>query len=180
MTARGVTKLLEEVGKALNALPGVFSTPQWGGRAYKLPGPNGNRNKPKLLAHVYLTRDEKAVGISFKLDKQRAREAIEQFDWLGPHSFRTLAPSGWLDARITSTKQLPALKKLFAESRALHPAATDESGASAPSGGGKNEIAGQIDRVMSIAKSTGWSPPQTDDFDPPSPQERRGKRKPRQ
>ena len=32
-----------EIGSLLNDLPNVFSTPQWGGRAYKLPGPNGRR-----------------------------------------------------------------------------------------------------------------------------------------
>ena len=50
MAAKG-TMLLAEVAKVLNALPGVFSTPQWGGRAYKLPR-GGNSGKPKLLAHV--------------------------------------------------------------------------------------------------------------------------------
>jgi hypothetical protein len=71
---RKITEIQDLIAAALNALPGVFSTVQWGGRAYKV-GPR----KPKafkLLAHVYLTRDEDAVCVDFKLPKQRAASVV--------------------------------------------------------------------------------------------------------
>ena len=57
-------RLLEDLGAVLNALGGVFSTPQWGGRAYKLPRRGGARERPRLVAFVGPSRDGRAVTVS--------------------------------------------------------------------------------------------------------------------
>jgi hypothetical protein len=162
--------LLAEIAAALNRLPGVFSTAQWGGRAYKLPGPGGNRSKPKLVAHVAPTRDGEAVSVSFKLPPERAADVIEKHEWIEPHEFRTLAPAGWVNARISTKRQLRPLGDLLAESRALHPETPD---ADEPDveirttvrSTGASAAARRIDRVMENAKKDGWTPPPDDGFD---------------
>jgi hypothetical protein len=182
MSARSVNRLLEEIGKALGALPGVFSTVQWGGRAYKLPGPGGNRNKPKLLAHVWMTKAGDAVGVDFKLAKERAVEVVDQHDWIRPHSFRTLAPSGWVSAKIRTAKQAASLKRLLGESRSLYgktaepdpvPARDDPGAGASP---GASPIARKIDAVMRQAAAEGWKPRGMDDFDATSSRARTGGR----
>ena len=81
-----IAELLGEIDRILSDLPDVFSTAQWGGRAYKLPNPNGDRSKPKLLAFVVVARDGDAVSVGFKLDRQRAPNVIEQYKWVAPDS----------------------------------------------------------------------------------------------
>ena len=169
MASQRISAILHDVGSILNDLPGVFSTPQWGGRAFKLPGPGGNRKKPKLVAHVYLTNDEKAVGIAFKLPKERAAALVEQHDWIEPHSFRTLAPSGWIVAHVTQKRQINMLSKLLIESREQYPKTeepTDEAQSrETATGSSSGPVARHIDRVMREAKLEGWSPHQADAFD---------------
>jgi hypothetical protein len=82
--------LLAELAVLLNGLPGVFSTPQWGGRAYKVP--RGGSGKPKLLAHVTPADGDDGVTVSFKLQPPEAATQVERHVWIAPHSFRTLAP----------------------------------------------------------------------------------------
>src|SRR5688572_30491941 len=85
-TTRSITQIQEQIASALGKLPGVFSTVQWGGRAYKLPSPNGNRKKPKLLAHVYMDKSGKALFVDFKLEREHARQVVDECDWIKPHS----------------------------------------------------------------------------------------------
>jgi hypothetical protein len=112
------TEFLDRIATTLGGLPGVFSTPQWGGRAYKV----AIGSKPKLLAHVMPAKDGAGVTVEFKLPKDRARDAIEQYAWLNPHGFRTLAPAGWVEAKVSRKRQLGPLRKLLEESRSLLPA----------------------------------------------------------
>jgi len=162
-----VSRLLGEVNTILAALPGVFSAAQWGGRAYKLPGPNGARNRPKLLAFVSPSRDGRTVGVSFKLPPARAAEIIDRHDWIDPHSFRTMAPSGWVSAAISTKRQLRPLARLLEESRRLHPSATDDAGATETTvnRAAASIVTRRIDRVMREAKAEGWAPRADDAFD---------------
>ncbi len=147
--------LLEELSATLQGLPNVFSTPQWGGRAYKLPGPGGSTAKPKLVAFVGLDAAAGAVEISFKLPPPRAKEVRKRHSWIVPHSFATLAPSGWLTARLTTKRQLATLKKLLAESRSLFGTRQEVSCEPARTGSTSGAIARRIDRVMRELKEEG-------------------------
>ena len=49
-----VEAILESLAAALNAMPDVFSTPQWGGRAYKLPGPGSRGTKKPVIQINYV------------------------------------------------------------------------------------------------------------------------------
>ena len=144
----------DELTAALQALPGVFSTPQWGGRAWKLPGPGGSRRKPKLLAH--LVASEEAIGVSFKLERHRARDVVERHEWIEPHAFRTLAPSGWLSARVRTKRQAAILAKLLAESRTLYGGAQET--AAPRRGSASDPVARRVDQVMEQARARGWTP----------------------
>ncbi len=158
--ATRIKDLLASVSSILNELGGVFSAPQWGGRAYKLPGRGGSRSKPKLLAFVGTSREADAVTVMFKLEKARAAEVVERYRWIEPHSFRTLAPAGWVTARVTTRRQVTTLAKLLPESRALYGAAEPEPAWSRNA----DPVVGRIDRVMRAARAEGWSPPADDDF----------------
>ncbi len=153
-----VATILEDLGSTLNALPGVFSTPQWGGRAYKLPGRGGRRDKPRLVAFVAPTGDGRAVTVSFKLEPRRAADSIEAHGWIEPHSFRTLAPSGWVTAIVSTKRQAALLRPLLGESHALlappEKSPGDFSAAEKSPGGFSH-----LDSVMAEARSRGWSPP---------------------
>ncbi len=161
---RRAAGILDELSSSLNALSGVFSTPQWGGRAYKLPGPGGSRNRPKLLAVVHPSKTAGAVEVSFKLEQQRAKAIISQYDWIVPHSFRTLAPSGWVTARVSTKRQLTALTRLLKESHALHPTTAKRTDGPARSRASSTVAARRIDRVMSELQARGWSPPADDEI----------------
>jgi hypothetical protein len=155
---------MESLGTTLSALPGVFSTVQWGGRAYKLPGPGGNRKKPKLVAHVHPTRDGTGVSVSFKLEKQRAADVVERHAWIEPHSFRTLAPSGWVTAVLTTKRQAKAVEKLLVEARSLLPTTQGEPAPTPMSHGTASDpVARRIDRIMRDAVADGWKT-RDDDF----------------
>ncbi|UCD76652.1 MAG: hypothetical protein JSV91_06945 [Phycisphaerales bacterium] len=165
-----VNNLLSEMGGFLGGLPGVFSAAQWGGRAFKLPGPGGNRRKPKLLAFVSTETEADWVGVSFKLPPERAAWAIDKYAWLEPHSFRTLAPSGWVHAEITSKRQIGPLTRLLEESRALYPQVeeppvveTERGGGLSGGAGGGGAVTRRIDQVMADALKDGWSPPPAED-----------------
>jgi hypothetical protein len=152
-------RLLEAVANALGALPGVYSTPQWGGRAYKLPGPRNDRRKPRLLAHVCVTRDATAVSVEFKLPKDRAVKAARSLGWISPHPYATLAQSGWVSAHVTSARQMVRLRSLLAESRALHPPTEIfDPGSRLIDAGSSPES--RIHRVMTEAATSGWMPPE--------------------
>ncbi len=160
--------ILEDLAVTLSGLSGVFSTPQWGGRAYKLPGPNGNLKKPKLLAFVVLSKDQASISVAFKLSRQRSVEVVERNDWIEPHSFRTLAPAGWVSANITNKRQVATLRKMLSESRELYPAvevevkaATKKRTKAAMSDG----TSFQIDKVMNALAAEGWRPMDDDGFD---------------
>jgi len=160
-----IQAILDDLSGQLNALPDVFSTPQWGGRAYKVPGPNGNTKKPKLVAFVALNDARDAVGIQFKLTKDRAGQVIDDHDWLEPHSFRTLAPAGWVSAKVTGKRQLNVLAKLLAESRALYPAVEESMVNVVERSPATDGVSKRIDNVMSAMRAEGWHPPNDDDFD---------------
>lgn len=157
--------ILEQLNDDLASLPGVFSTPQWGGRAYKLPDANGKRSKPKLVAHVSINKAGDAIGVSFKLDRARAEEVVDRHgDWIQPHSFRTLAPSGWVSARVTKKTQVRVLAKLLAESHSQYPQVDLRSTETASSRRSRAGATTQIDRVMGELKAEGLAPAGEFDF----------------
>lgn len=160
-----VQAILRDLSRRLNSLPGVFSTPQWGGRAYKVPGPNGNPKKPKLVAFVALNKARDAIGVQFKLTRSRAEQVVDDYDWISPHSFRTLAPAGWVSAKVTGKRQLTVLAKLLAESRALYPTVPKTQANPKEQRAGSDAISRRIDQVMHEMKAEGWHPRGDDDFD---------------
>ncbi len=150
--AKRTANLLAELSACLNAMPGVFSTPQWGGRAYKVP----RGRAAKLLAFVS-TEESGAIHVSFKIPVQEAARAVEQHDWIEPHSFRTLAPAGWLSATVSARRQLPALKSFLQASYLLHggapPPQDGQRGGSAP-----DPVSRRIEAVMKEVAADGWEP----------------------
>lgn len=155
--AVATAEFLEQLGATLNAMPGTFSTPQWGGRAYK----TGSPTKSKLLAFVALTKQRDAVTVSFKLERDRAEAVIERHAWIDRHSFRTLGGSGWVTATIDRRSQVRTVARLLAESRALYPehvapAADPPAGRTAH--GRSKDAAQRIDEVMGDAARSGWRP----------------------
>ena len=131
-----------------------------GGRAYKLPGPGGSRRKPKLLAFVTSTKDEKAVSVGFKLPVPRAAEVVERYAWIEPHSFGALGKSGWVAARLSSPRHLKMLSRLLAEARKLHPVQdVEERPTGTPAAATFSSVtAKHIDRVMREVRAEGWEP----------------------
>jgi hypothetical protein len=158
-----VAEIHESIGRALSTLPDVFSSVQWGGRAYKLPGPGGSTKKPKLLAHVCLSKAGDFVDVSFRLEKQRAVQVIKTFNWMGPHPFRTLAPSGWVTAEVRTKTQCKALAKLLRESRLLHPIETSPT---RPARDVEIEVVTRrIAAVVREKRAAGWKPPAREELD---------------
>jgi hypothetical protein len=155
--------LLAGVAKILNDLPDVTSAAQWGGRAYKLPGPGGSMKRPKLLAFVSAADDGRTVHVTFKLEKMRAGHVIRAHDWIAREPFGSLGKAGWVLAHLRTRTQLKVLSKLLSESRLLHPAhkppepmqsvMRDDHRTSA-----QDAVARRIDRVMLELKSNGWRP----------------------
>lgn len=98
------------------------------------------------------------MSVSFKLEKQRAADVVERHAWIEPHSFRTLAPSGWVTAVLTTKRQAKTIEKLLAEARSLLPA-TEPEDAPPPSSHGtaSDPVARRIDRVMRDAVADGWT-----------------------
>ena len=158
-----VNELLGSIGKVLNGLPDVFSTAQWGGRAYKLPGANGSLKKPRLVAYVAVTKDESAVAVVFKLPKEASAEATRRFEWIGPFKFGSWEKSGWVEARVSDGRQVRTLARLLRECRAMFPAmetsSLDELRGRTSAGAPSNPVVKRIDRVMAEAKAGGWKPP---------------------
>ena len=161
-----IPEIQAALAKALNALPDVFSTVQWGGRAYKLPGP-GSRGtrKPVLLAHICIEKDELSISIGFKLEPKRAKAMMRQHKWITPHSFRTLAPSGWIVADVRTMAQCKTVIALLRESRAAHPVAEPALSRNATARGGKrasvtgdDSEAKRIDAVLRRKREEGWKP----------------------
>lgn len=163
--------LLSGIAAILNGLPDVFSTAQWGGRAYKLPGPDGSTKKPKLLAFVSVSADnegdDECVSVVFKLPKERSDAVTERFDWIGPFNFGNWKRSGWIAARLTDGRQLRAMKRLLGECRELFPTRkTPERRRRRPGPGredgprstGTHPVVRRIDRVMAEARKEGWRP----------------------
>lgn len=153
-----IAEIQETIAAALNALPDVFSTVQWGGRAYKLPGPNGNRRKPKLLAHMWLNDDGSSVGLAFKLNKKRADEVIDRHDWISPHSFRTLAPSGWVTANVRSKSQARTTIAYLIESYDLHPVSRETPARRGKPRSESECITRRIEVVLREKRASGWYP----------------------
>ncbi len=152
--------LLAELSALLKGLPAVFSTPQWGGRAYKVR--QGASGKPKLLAFVSPADSGDAVHVSFKLQPPEAAAQVKRHDWIAPHSFRTLAPAGWLTARLSTKRQLAALRKLLEASHGLHhtagaPSADADAAPATPRAAADAEAA-RIERVLREATGEGWTP----------------------
>ena len=155
-----INDLMGEIASILNALPEVFSTPQWGGRAYKLPGANGSLKKPKLLAFVSLTKEQDAINVVFKLPKTQSEEAVDRYAWVGPFEFGKWHKSGWISARMTQKRQLKPLARLLDECRALFPMAKTEPDRPKRDSfkGGSHPIVRRLDRVMAEARDDGWEP----------------------
>src|SRR6185295_20087643 len=97
---------------------------------------------------VWVNKAGDAVGVDFKLERKRAREVVDQFDWIEPHSFRTLAPSGWISAEVRTKAQCKVMAKLLAECRAQFPI---ERPGETPARRGKPDmdpVARRIDAVL--------------------------------
>lgn len=170
---KSTSQIQAALAAALGAMPDVFSAVQWGGRAYKLPGPGSRgKRKPLLLAHVWLEKDESGIGVAFKLPPARAQAMVRTHVWIAPHSFRTLAPSGWVTASIRTKAQCKTLIELLRESRALHPIADATSTESNPTARrGNRDADGQgdatirrIDAILNQRKEEGWRV-RDDEFD---------------
>lgn len=172
-----IAHIQEALASALNALPDVFSTVQWGGRAYKLPGP-GSRGKkrPVLLTHVCITRQRDAISLGFRLEKSRARQIIRQHPWIKPHSFGKLKNTGWVEMEVQTMAQCKVVIALLRESRMLHPMPqppeTSGGPRSKPARSRKrgrvdkdDPVARRIDSVLSRKRDEGWRPAQVDAFD---------------
>ncbi len=151
--ANRTANLLADLAECLNAMPGVFSTPQWGGRAYKIERP-GRRRGAKLLAFV-APEDDGAIHVSFKIPIPQAATAVRQHDWIEPHSFRTLAPAGWLSATVRARKQLPVLKGFLETSYRLLGGGQVPQQEERPQDAGVRE---RIDSVMKDVAADGWEP----------------------
>ncbi len=158
--AKRLEALLDQLAAVLNGLPNVSSTPQWGGRAYKVTSTSAG--KTKILAFVAPNKEGNAVHVSFKIGQPEAESVVERHDWIEPHSFRTLAPSGWLTATVSTKRHVGSLKKLLTESHTLYaaivaePPPTEEP---APGGGGgAGGEARHIDRIMDEVRDGGWTP----------------------
>ncbi len=160
-----ISHILEEISRGVSRLDGVFSTPQWGGRAYKLPGRGGNRKKPKLVAFVSVNDNDDAITVSFKLMPSRAEEVIEKYGWIEPHGFRTLAPSGWVTACVSTKRQLKPLLRLIEESRAQYPVQEEPTAVIEVKRGVGSQIARHIDGVMKDIGADGWKPRINDDLE---------------
>ena len=117
------------------------------------------------MAFVALNDARDAIGVQFKLTKDRAGQAIDDYDWIKPHSFRTLAPAGWVSARVTGKRQLNVLAKLLAESRALYPAVVESKVDMVNRSDGSDGVSKRIDDVMREMRAEGWQPPNDDEFD---------------
>lgn len=171
-----VEEILESLANALNALPDVFSTVQWGGRAYKLPGPGSRgRKKPVLLTHISISKNRDAVHMGFRLDVPRAKAVVKQHKFIKPSTFGTLGKSGWLEMALTTKAQCKIVIGLLKESRALHPvsdaatvkveskpARNRKHGAAAV--GEDDGVAKRLDAVLRRKREEGWTP-QDDGFD---------------
>ena len=120
------------------------------------------RAKPKLLAFVSLTREEDAVGVTFKLDRERAEEEIEKRDYVERHSFRTLGGAGWVTAVVRNQRQVGRVGRLLEESRTLYPAVEEAKPEAAETHGraAADPVARRIDSVMREASQSGWRPAQ--------------------
>jgi len=168
-----ITEIHKTLAAALNALPGVFSTVQWGGRAYKLPGPGSRgRKKPVLLTHVCLAPERDAVCLGFRLEKGRARAVLRQYAWLKPHSFGTLKKCGWIETEVRTKAQCRVVAGLLRESRTLHPMPTAEDlgkSATAPKAqrsrrrhkvadAATDPAALRIEAVLRRKRDEGWAP----------------------
>ena len=155
-------QILDALAAVLNGMDGVFSTPQWGGRAYKVASRTGPSGKPqakgKIVAFMALDGAGKAVQISFKIPPTDARSACERYDWIQPHSFRTLAPSGWLTATVATKRQVGTLTSFLKQSHAMH--GVRVATPSEPAGWSRaaDDDASRIDRVMDQVRDDGWSP----------------------
>jgi len=154
-------QILDTLAAVLNDLDGVFSTPQWGGRAYKVASRTGpldrSQAKGKIVAFLALDGAGKAVQVSFKIPPTDARAACDRYDWIQPHSFRTLAPSGWLTATVGTKRQVGTLTRFLKKSHAMHGGRAFTTSDAAGSSRAADD-AGRIDRVMDEVRDDGWSP----------------------
>ena len=172
---RTIAEIQKSLAKALNAMPGVFSTVQWGGRAYKLPGP-GSRGmkKPALLTHVCLNKAEDAVCLGFRLEKTRGRAVMRQHSWIKPNSFGSLKNTGWVETEIRTKAECKVIIALLRESRSLHPIPETALPAEKPKTARRGKRAAdaeddsgnarRIDAVLRRKRDEGWRP-QSSAFD---------------
>ncbi len=155
-------QILDTLAAVLNGMDCVFSTPQWGGRAYKVARPGGAQGGPrakgKIVAFMELDGAGKAVQVSFKIPPAEAQDACERYDWIEPHSFATLAPSGWVTATVATKRQAGTLTRFLKKSHAMHGVRAATEPGPAGLSRAADPDAGHIDRVMDKARDEGWSP----------------------
>jgi hypothetical protein len=164
-----ISDIQESLAAALNAMPDVFSTVQWGGRAYKLPRPGSRgRKKPVLLTHIVIPKTRDAVHLGFRLPVPRAKAVVKQHRFIRPSTFGTLGKSGWLEMALTTKSQCKVVIALLKESRGLHPVSQADAAPAAPKSarrrkrgsdaGGDDGITNRMDAVLRRKREEGWKP----------------------
>jgi len=102
--------------------------------------------------------DGKAVQVSFKIPPADAHDACERYGWIEPHSFGTLAPSGWVTATVSTKRQVGTLSRFLKQSHAMHGVRAAAPPGPAAASRSADLDAGHIDRVMDKVRDDGWSP----------------------
>lgn len=117
-----------------------------------------------MLAFLRPDPDAGVVHLAFKLERARAEAVVEKYDWIEPHSFRTLGGAGWVAASVRTKRHQAAVLKLLDESRTLYPVREDTP-APEPTRAmrGTSDEARRIDRVM--GEISDWQPADDDGAD---------------
>ncbi len=133
----------------LESFDGVWSSPQWGGRAYKI----GPQRKPKLFAFVY--EDKGRCMVEFKLPPEAAGQAVQRYRWVVRHPWSNLRRSGWVQVTFQRSAQLGPLGKLLTQTRQLF-ASTSTPVRDKPRA--RDPVAARIESVMRQARQRGLRP----------------------
>ncbi len=149
--------LFDKLDAKLRRIADVDYADQWGGRAYKLPGKDGSRRKPRLLAYVEQAKSGKHLSLEFKLPPEVGARAMRRHKWIGEHPWPSLGGAGWVQAKLTKAAQVaPAAalvveaRKQFGEVKAQPVEAPDDANAKAGS-----SIARRIAEATRTAKAEG-------------------------
>lgn len=109
--------LFEKLDAKLRKIADVDYADQWGGRAYKLPGKDGSRKKPRLLAYVEHAKSGKHLSLEFKLPPEVGAAVISKHKWIDVHPWPNMGGSGWVQAKLTKATQIDCVASLVIEAR---------------------------------------------------------------